>query len=41
MKEAQKAIEAIGPQMEKMKIDELKKLDKMKIEVDESKIESS
>lgn len=40
MKEAQKAIESVGPQLEKMKLDELKKLEKMKIDIDESKIES-
>ena len=40
MKEAQKQIEAIGPQMEKLKLDEIKKLDKIKIDVDQYKIES-
>ena len=40
MKEAQKAIESVGPQLEKMKLDELKKLEKMKIDVDGSMIES-
>jgi DUF4097 and DUF4098 domain-containing protein YvlB len=38
MKEAQKEIEAIGPQLEKLKLDELKKLDKMKIDIDSKKI---
>jgi DUF4097 and DUF4098 domain-containing protein YvlB len=37
MKEAQKAIEAMGPQLEKLKIDELKKIDKMKIDLDKEK----
>jgi DUF4097 and DUF4098 domain-containing protein YvlB len=32
LKEAQKQIEAIGPQLENLKIDELKKLEKMKID---------
>jgi DUF4097 and DUF4098 domain-containing protein YvlB len=40
MKEAQKAIESVGPQLEKIKIDELKKLEKMKIDVDAHKIET-
>lgn len=40
MKEAQKALESIGPHLEKLKLDELKKLEKLKIDVDESKIES-
>ncbi|MEO8042423.1 MAG: DUF4097 family beta strand repeat-containing protein, partial [Acidobacteriota bacterium] len=40
MKEAQRAIESVGPQLEKMKIDELKKLEKMKIDIDEAKIEA-
>jgi DUF4097 and DUF4098 domain-containing protein YvlB len=37
MREAQKAIEAMGPQFEKLKIDELKKIDKMKIDLDKEK----
>ncbi len=41
MKEAQKAIESVGPQLEKIRIDELKKLEKMKVDIDEQKIESS
>jgi hypothetical protein len=40
MREAQKAIEAIGPQMENLKLDELKKLDKVKMKIDSKKIES-
>ena len=43
MREAQKQIEAIGPQMEKMKLDELEKLeklDKVKIKIDAKKMES-
>jgi len=40
MKEAQKAIESVGPQLEKIKIDELRKLDKMKIEIDGEKIQA-
>ena len=40
MKEAQKAIESIAPQLEKIKMDELKKLEKMKIDVDSHKIET-
>lgn len=40
MKEAQKAIESVGPQLEKIKIDELKKLEKMKIDIDGEKIQT-
>ncbi|MEP7148241.1 MAG: DUF4097 family beta strand repeat-containing protein [Acidobacteriota bacterium] len=38
MKAAQKVVEAVGSQVEKIKIDELKKLEKMKIDVDGEKI---
>lgn len=34
MREAQKELEAIGPQLEKLKFDEMKKLEKMKIDKD-------
>jgi DUF4097 and DUF4098 domain-containing protein YvlB len=40
MKEAQKAIEEVGPQLDKMKFDELKKLEKMKIDIDSEKIQT-
>jgi hypothetical protein len=40
MKEAQKQIEAIGPALGKMKIDELKNLDKVKIDANSLKIEA-
>ncbi|HUR97584.1 MAG TPA: DUF4097 family beta strand repeat-containing protein [Pyrinomonadaceae bacterium] len=39
MREAQRAIEAVGPQIEKVKIDELKKIEKMKIDLDSEKID--
>ncbi len=38
MKEAQKTIEAVGTQVEKIKMDELQKLEKMKIDIDGEKI---
>lgn len=41
MKEAHKAIEAVVPTLEQIKIDELKKLDKMKIDLDEQKIKTN
>ena len=41
MKDAEKALEEIGPALEKMKTDELKKLEKMKIDIDEKKIQAS
>jgi hypothetical protein len=40
MKEAQKAIEMVAPTLEQIKVDELKKLEKMKIDLDEQKIKS-
>ena len=40
MKEAQKAIESIGPELEKIKLDEIKKLEKMKIDIDQEKLQS-
>ena len=40
MKQAHKAIEAVVPTLEQIKIDELKKLDNMKIDVDEQKIKT-
>jgi DUF4097 and DUF4098 domain-containing protein YvlB/uncharacterized protein YacL (UPF0231 family) len=40
IKEAQKTLESIGPVMEKIKTDELEKLDKMKIDVEEQKIKT-
>lgn len=39
MKEAQKAIENIGPELDELKLEELKKLDKLKIDVDKEKLE--
>ncbi|MEO8574836.1 MAG: DUF4097 family beta strand repeat-containing protein, partial [Pyrinomonadaceae bacterium] len=39
MKEAHKAIEAMGPQFEKLKIDELKKIEKIKLKIDGEKID--
>jgi hypothetical protein len=39
MREAQRALESAGSSVEKIKIDELKKLEKMKIDVDGKKIE--
>lgn len=38
--EAQRVIEGVGPQVEKVAIDELKKLEKMKVDVDQKKLES-
>ncbi len=40
MKEAQKAIESIGPEMKQLKLDELKNLEKMKIHLDDDKIQA-
>ena len=39
MKEAQKSIEAMGPQFENLKVAELKKIEKMKIDIDTQKID--
>ena len=40
MREAQKQIEAIGPELEKLKLDEMKKLEKMKVDIDQEKLQS-
>ena len=41
LRDAQRSLEKVGPGVEKIKIDELKKLEKMKIDLDEKKIEES
>ena len=40
MREAQKQIEAMGPELEKIKLDEMKKLEKMKVDIDQEKLQS-
>ena len=39
MKKAQKEIEAIGPELEKLKLEEFQKLDKMKLDIDKDKLQ--
>ena len=39
MKEAEKAIEAVGPELERLKLEEFKKLDKMKLQIDKEKLQ--